>query len=285
MAHNSGLLARGTRRGFQGLLTLKGDKEILISSITSIQFKKAGFIHGYIQFGVMGGNEAKVGDENTVMFSATQQPEFDHLKKHIENQLHQPTANVSSVSAADEIAKLAALRDRGVLSELEFQQQKKIIFEQKGRTLSSAQPVRANVKQQNQLTPSNILAGCGCSVIAFLALLVVVPALFGNRNGDGDRPQRDTVHTGEIGVLRMTASDDVVVASSQAAYDRLVELSVARDNEGIMQLMIADLAWTVPNGTKCRVINPGIFVTEARILDGESAGRLCFVAAEWVTSQ
>lgn len=46
------------RKGVLGFLTqgLKGDKEILISHISSIQFKKAGIlINGYIQFAFVGG--------------------------------------------------------------------------------------------------------------------------------------------------------------------------------------------------------------------------------------
>lgn len=66
------------RKGVLGFLTqgLKGDKNIMISSISSIQFKNAGaMFNGYIQFAFMGGQEAKGGifqgtqDENTVMFT------------------------------------------------------------------------------------------------------------------------------------------------------------------------------------------------------------------------
>ena len=51
---------------------LKGDKEILISQISSIQFKKPGTTNGYIQFAFLGGLEAKrgvfqaSGDENSI---------------------------------------------------------------------------------------------------------------------------------------------------------------------------------------------------------------------------
>jgi hypothetical protein len=115
---------------------LKGDKEILISSITSIQFKKASFwTKEFIHFGFMGGKEAKGGlfqatqDENSVMFTPKQQPDFENIKAEIEKRTGGINISKSSYSQADEIAKLAELRERGILSEEEFQNKKRKILE------------------------------------------------------------------------------------------------------------------------------------------------------------
>jgi len=69
----------------------KGDKEILLSHITAIQFKKASWVaSGYIQFSFRGGQEAKGGlyqagqDENTVMFWPNQAEPFHRIKEAIE---------------------------------------------------------------------------------------------------------------------------------------------------------------------------------------------------------
>src|ERR1700761_4798262 len=70
------------RRGILGFLTngMKGDKTIPYSSITAVQYKKAGLLlNGYIQFSIKGGVEDKRGvfaatkDENTVLFRMGQQ--------------------------------------------------------------------------------------------------------------------------------------------------------------------------------------------------------------------
>lgn len=125
------------RKGVLGFLTqgLKGDKEIMISSITSVQFKKAGMLtNGYIQFAFMGGKEAKEGifqavtDENTVMFNMKQQPDFERIKHELAKRLQAKTALLTASSGADEIAKLADLREKGILTEEEFQQKKKQIL-------------------------------------------------------------------------------------------------------------------------------------------------------------
>jgi len=125
------------RKGVLGFLTqgLKGDKNIMISSISSIQFKNAGaMFNGYIQFAFMGGQEAKGGilqgtqDENTVMFTKKQQPLFEQIRDIVEERIQSGNNPASTSSDADELEKLASLRDKGILTEEEFQQKKKQIL-------------------------------------------------------------------------------------------------------------------------------------------------------------
>ena len=125
------------RKGVLAFLTqgLKGDKEIMISSISSIQFKKASaWTNGYIQFSFIGGQEAKGGilqateDENTVMFTTEQQLAFERIKAEVEKRIQAESVPSVPPSDADEIAKLAGLRDKGILTEDEFQQKKKQIL-------------------------------------------------------------------------------------------------------------------------------------------------------------
>ncbi|EJS68506.1 MULTISPECIES: DUF4429 domain-containing protein [Bacillus] len=114
---------------------LKGDKEILIKHLSSIQFKPAGiFTNGYIQFSFSGGKENKGGlfdatkDENSIMFSKKQQPNFLKLKALIEQKMdeqHSPAPINASGDVADQIKKLADLRDSGILTNEEFDAKKK----------------------------------------------------------------------------------------------------------------------------------------------------------------
>ncbi len=73
---------------------LKGDKDIFIHQISSIQFKNSGLTAGYIQFSFLGGLEAKRGvweatqDENTIMFKGgNQQREFEVIRDAIESKM------------------------------------------------------------------------------------------------------------------------------------------------------------------------------------------------------
>lgn len=126
------------RKGILAKMTqgLKGDKEIQIKQISSIQFKKASALtNGYIQFSFSGSKEDKGGlfdatqDENSVMFSKKQMPEFEKAKELIETQINSfhsiPSQQMPSSDVADQIKKLADLRDSGILTEEEFTAKKK----------------------------------------------------------------------------------------------------------------------------------------------------------------
>lgn len=122
------------KRGVKGFLLgggmLRGDKTIPYSSIAAVQLKKAGMMGGYIQLTLVGGSEAKGGllestkDENSVNFRSSKDNEkFEECKKLIEERMGRVSSG--TLSSVDEIAKLAELRDKGVLTEEEFNQKKK----------------------------------------------------------------------------------------------------------------------------------------------------------------
>ena len=124
-----------SRKGVLGFLTqgLKGDKEISIDQISSVQFKEAGFANGYLQIGFVGGTESKAGivdavnDENTVMFNKRQQPDFEKMRDAIRSSIKaikQANGKAAPISAADEIRKLASLRDDGLITNEEFEAKK-----------------------------------------------------------------------------------------------------------------------------------------------------------------
>lgn len=89
--------------------------------------------NGYIQFSFLGGKEAKgslmeaTRDENTIMFTSVQQPDFEKAKTMLEDILKNifEDKSTSKVSVADEIEKLSLLKDKGILTEEEFNHKKK----------------------------------------------------------------------------------------------------------------------------------------------------------------
>jgi hypothetical protein len=117
----------------------KGEKRLHVGQISAVQWKPAGnLVNGFIQFTVPGGNErrSKFGsqtndaarDENSVVFTRKQQPDFEALRGALEQaieQQHQPVAAPASPSSmADELAKLAALAQSGAITPDEFQRAK-----------------------------------------------------------------------------------------------------------------------------------------------------------------
>ncbi len=129
---------RISRKGAGALFThgFKGDKEIFIKYISSIQFKKAGLIiNGYIQFAFLGGQESKSGlysavqDENTIVFNSYQQKDFEEIKAMIESKMATTENNNSSIDKnLEDLERLANLKQKGILTEEEFQLKKEQIL-------------------------------------------------------------------------------------------------------------------------------------------------------------
>jgi Short C-terminal domain len=132
-----------SRHGAIGLLTQghKGKKEIDLSQVTAIQFKKNGNLTvGYIQFSFMGGSETKhgirnaVSDENTILFNLSQEPRFEEAKRLIDlhrEQLRDPPTRTAPIHASlglADLEKLAELRDRGIVTSEEFEAKKRDIL-------------------------------------------------------------------------------------------------------------------------------------------------------------
>ena len=111
---------------------LAGEKTIPASAIQSVQIRPArGGVRGYVQLAVMGGIENRggavgaAGDENSVLFDTHQQPAFERLAEAIKASMRSRNGAVQNRhSDADEIAKLADLRARGVLTDEEFARKK-----------------------------------------------------------------------------------------------------------------------------------------------------------------
>ena len=151
----------------QGILSalnqgLKGEKRIPFASITSVQFKEPGITTGYIQSGVLGGRESRGGvldatqDENTVLFLKKAASDFRELRDIVERRALTARNGDSSVSTpvpsanvGEELTKFADLRDRGVLSEKEFTEQKDRLLGQRSASSSALEvaiPTRSHEK-------------------------------------------------------------------------------------------------------------------------------------------
>lgn len=117
---------------------IQGEKRIPIRSVLSVQFKKAtDATAGYIQFETAGGSQAAArggvfeaaGDENSVLFSLNDMPQFVSFRDKVNELLESSQQQSSSqVSSADELAKFAKLRDDGVITEDEFAAKKKSLL-------------------------------------------------------------------------------------------------------------------------------------------------------------
>lgn len=131
-----------TRQGFVSAITygFRGDKEILISEITSIGWKEPGLTTGYIHFEYVGGqapvrtgvftDNSIVSNENAVLFTQDHQRDFEEFRKLLEEkraELRKPLQVVATAAASpmEELKKLAELKELGIVTEEEFEAKKK----------------------------------------------------------------------------------------------------------------------------------------------------------------
>jgi hypothetical protein len=130
-----------TRKGFLARASVgKGEKRIPLGAINSVQWKPPGaLVNGYIQFETAGGGGTRAAfgsqtkqaghDENSVIVTKKQGPEFERLRAAVEQALaarHAPTPVVAPAppSMADELSRLHGLMVQGVISQAEFEQAK-----------------------------------------------------------------------------------------------------------------------------------------------------------------
>jgi hypothetical protein len=127
------------RQGMLAALTvgIQGDKKIYVGDISAVELREAGLVlNGFIRFSFRGGQEALGGilartqDENALMFTTVSNIEMLALRKAIEARMAElratsVTRNPGPVSVADEIAKFATLREKGLLTADEFEAKKK----------------------------------------------------------------------------------------------------------------------------------------------------------------
>jgi hypothetical protein len=130
------------RTGLGRLTIGKGKIRIPVSSVTAVKWKPAGpVINGYIHFSMLGSTDrrSRFGrqttdvshDENSVIFLRRQMAEFENLRAAVEAAIQrgvQPHGAAASVP--EQIAQLAALRDRGILTEAEFAAKKASLLSQ-----------------------------------------------------------------------------------------------------------------------------------------------------------
>lgn len=127
------------RRGVKGFLLgggmLRGDKTIPYRAIVAVQLKKAGMVAGYIQLTLQGGSESKAGlfqsttDENSINFHVYggNNKKFEEAKRIIEERISQSDQKPQS-GGINDIEKLAELKEKGIITQEEFEQKKKQIL-------------------------------------------------------------------------------------------------------------------------------------------------------------
>ena len=124
-------------KGLMSAVTIKSEKSLPFSSITSINLKEPGFIvQGILELSSGGENTNLAGKlfagafDNTFVFSKSVAGEVIKAKAYIENKIQEmksqsSNVTIQQVSAADELRKFKQLLDDGIITQVEFDEKKK----------------------------------------------------------------------------------------------------------------------------------------------------------------
>lgn len=124
------------RKGLTGAMMQggKGEKRIPLGSISAVQWREPGMLtNGFIAFTIPGGMDAGGGtynavrDENAVVVTKKQAGPMLALRDAVNAAIAGRQSGGGSAPApdlADQLQKLAALRDQGILSPEEFEAKK-----------------------------------------------------------------------------------------------------------------------------------------------------------------
>lgn len=127
---------------------LKGEKVIPYSSISAVQFKRAGMVRGYIQFTLGGGKENTNGlfdatkDENSLLFDDNET--FEKAREFVEQRIGSGASRPQHASPVDALDKLASLVEKGLITREEFDEQKSKLFGQDSSTATNSKVAQSN---------------------------------------------------------------------------------------------------------------------------------------------
>lgn len=142
-----------TRRGFIPFLThgAGGTKTVPLRAITAVQHRRWGLYYGYLQLSVSGELESRRGgkeslkeDENTVVFYAFGQKQFQQMADVLRRAIADAAAGLEPVSTVggpaatatpastktpmEQLAELGQLRDNGYITPADFEAKKNEIL-------------------------------------------------------------------------------------------------------------------------------------------------------------
>jgi hypothetical protein len=130
-------VVRVQRIGWRNALSgaSKIERDILISQIVSIQFRKAGLLsNGYIELKLMHYDEThrneseREMDDAIISFRPGQQKAFEAFREMLEAKMSSggvPRTPSPATTDLDQLEKLASLLDKGIITEEEFSRKKK----------------------------------------------------------------------------------------------------------------------------------------------------------------
>ena len=130
--------------------------------------------------------------------------------------------------------------------------------------------------------------------VAIAVTLIVLMVLFfiATRTGCGGKRStsgsgNSTSHAGRVGkIVRLrvpgaSSSDPVFLGRTAGDLSALYKANRREGWAGATRLIAAGRVFTVPNGTRCKILDPGVFSTKVRVLEGSRQGETGYIDSEY----
>ncbi|ARI76877.1 DUF4429 domain-containing protein [Halobacillus mangrovi] len=115
---------------------MKPKESILIEDIIGIQYKEPGMLSGYIRFVLETDKQVKIHkpltDHNSIVFDKKEIRQAEQLKALVEGLIQNYAGKqevASSIGAATEIEKLHELKQKGIITDKQFEEQKEKLLQ------------------------------------------------------------------------------------------------------------------------------------------------------------
>lgn len=151
---------------------------------------------------------------------------------------------------------------------------------------------KENIKEKNWLKKYKI--------VLILIVLVLFAGCINNSTKSSDSIIKETqeiekepkvqettkrCYVGDVCYLSSGSGNDVAVAISKEAQNRLTDASVAKDEYGFRQVFLEGDAFIVQTNTKVRVLDSTWTLKQVRILEGEYINKAVWLPYEWVVPE
>jgi hypothetical protein len=130
-------------------------------------------------------------------------------------------------------------------------------------------------------------------IITIIGLLILISPIISALSGGGSSSttapssatstETTSLNIGDVGYVK-SPTGSTFVSSTKDVEDRVMQLSIAKDTDGLMQMVLTGDPLLVDDGTQVRVIGAGFTSIEVRITNGKYYGQSGWVLTEFVSS-
>ena len=149
--------------------------------------------------------------------------------------------------------------------------------------MSIASRIKRRKHPLSMAVVASIVAIVGLSFLGFL-IAASTPGFGGNANNKVKATKSSGTHqlaAGQIGRIDVGGGFCIICRDVQT-YDKLMRLITAKDTAAMERIASSETAFAVQDGTKVKLLSPGLLRAEVSIQEGPYTGETGYIVPEFV---